>query len=267
MISTSESPQDDPVQDLAELLSRHVIPLYRQPHGKRPEHVGTAFLLTALGRSFLATAGHVLAEPRGMFFYVEKHTKRTLTGQLVRSKAKPGEQADPWDIAILLLTGPGLPPYPGVDKASAEADFFIGNPKASLEGEHFLITGMPASRTKANPHTHQLKVEGFSLVSSNAPTATYKAVRRDPDKHLVMELDRKGSVGADGSLRMFPDPHGMSGSPVWCLPSESNGLESVQLVGILTEFHEDLNALVATRVEPMLELIGRTVAAVAGSGV
>lgn len=257
----SSTPDDDdeldpdPVQTITELLLRHVVPLYRQPRGKRPEHVGTAFLMYGQGHHFLVTAAHVVAEPQGMFFYVDVNTKRALTGRMMRSRSASTGEADWRDVAVVLLEEPGLPPYPGIDKTSGDLDLFLVGPTEPGADDVYLATGMPASRTKANPHTSQIKVEAFSLVASSAPAATYAALGRKARDHLVMTLNRQDSQNIDGTPRVFPDPHGMSGSPVWRLATESNGVEGVQLAGVLTEFHEAKNALVAIRIDHALRLI------------
>jgi hypothetical protein len=238
----------DTVLRLHEALLRHVVSLYRQPRGQSPEHVGTALLLRAHGCDFLVSAAHVLSDPSALFLYSETSTKRRLNGTLTRTKPLDGDKSDRVDLATLMLQPPGLPPYPDVDKEGGDADQLMGRESPFLEDDFFLVTGMPASRSKANPHTYQIKVEAFSLLSSRAPASTYEALRLSENLHLALVLDRTKSVNLDGSARVFPDPHGMSGSPVWRLPSEKNGLHLPQLVGILTEFHRAEKVLIATRV-------------------
>ena len=71
----------------------------------------------------------------------------------------------------------------------------------------------------------------------------------------MLKLDRGTTLNTDGSRRVFPDPHGMSGSPVWWLPDETNALKLPALAGILTEYHKDLNALVATDIREAITQI------------
>ena len=241
-------PNNEPMQDLAEVLFQYVISLYCQPRGKRPVHAGTAVLLRAHGRDFLVSAAHVLSAPKGLFYYVSPNVKRTLSGRLLRSKPVAGETSDLIDIATLMLQAPGLPPYPDVEKLSGDAVTLIGDETALLDDDIYLATGMPKSRSHANPKTNQIKVEAFSLVSQKAPQSTYQSLKLNPDHHLALVLERAESTELNGSSRVFPDPDGMSGSPVWRLPSKTNGLLLPQLVAILIEFHKTERALVATRI-------------------
>jgi len=69
------------VTRLNTLLARHVIPLFRKGSGKRPEPVGSGFLVSSGEMDFLVSAAHVLDEIEYLHFYIEPGLTRKLTGR------------------------------------------------------------------------------------------------------------------------------------------------------------------------------------------
>lgn len=240
--------------ELSDSLLEYVVPLCTQAPGKRPSHVGTGVLAHAAGRPVLISARHVLASAHSLFFYIEHKTIRRLTGSLVLGRVKDGE-VDRIDVAAMLLEGAGLPPYPGVDKFCLDAKSMVAPGAMPRAGKHYLITGYPASRTRANPHAMELKTEAWCLIGESSKPEMYDRVGVTQETHIVLPLDRKATIRTDGRAQVFPDPHGMSGSAVWWLPDQRNGLEVPQLVAIVIEYHAQSNALVATDIREALHQI------------
>lgn len=129
--------------------------------------------------------------------------------------------------------------------------------KIPRESHHYLVVGFPKSRSRADPSKMQLRVEphGFRVVSS--PESSYKAVGLREDSHIVMNLDIGKMHFPDGSIRPIPDPHGMSGSPLWLLFDEVGANDSAKtpVLGVLIEHHKQAKLLVATDIGIVLELI------------
>jgi len=78
----------------------------------------------------------------------------------------------------------------------------------------------------------------------------------DPIIHLVVAYNKK-VLNESGGRQQSPDPHGMSGSPVW-LMSEVNAEDRGErnyVVGILIEHRPQSQALVATDVAVVGRLI------------
>jgi len=241
--------------ELSDALLAYVVSLCTQVPGKRPTHVGSGVLVEVRGRPFLLSARHVLREAKSLFFYVRHKTIRKLTGAVVLGRVETG-RVDRIDIAAMLLEGPALPPYPEVEKDCADGDSMLAPDAFPRNGKHYLVTGFPASRSKANPHAMQLKSEAWCLIAMSVEEDVYRRLGLSPETHLILPLDRDATLRTDGTSQVFPDPHGMSGSPVWWLADDSNGLEVPKLVAIVIEYHEELNVLVATDVREAVHQIG-----------
>lgn len=241
--------------ELSDALLMHVVSLCTQPYGKRPTHVGTGVLVEVNGQPFLVSARHVLVEVKSLFFYVDTNVVRKLKGKLLLGRVSPGS-LDRIDLAVMRLEGPGLPPYPGVEKVCLDGNSMFRPAALPRRGKHYLVTGFPASRSKANPHAMQLKSEAWCLIAGSAEPPNYERLGLAEETHLVLTLDRRDTLRTDGAQHTFPDPHGMSGSPVWWLPDETNGIELPMLVGIVIEYHASLSALVAIDVREVVQQIG-----------
>jgi len=72
-----------------------------------------------------------------------------------------------------------------------------------------------------------------------------------------MNLNIKEMRFPDGSLRPIPDPHGMSGSPLWLLFDDGgpNDPARTPVLGVVIEYHKQSNLLVATDIGIALDLI------------
>jgi len=124
------------------------------------------------------------------------------------------------------------------------------------------VTGFPKSRSRADPHSQQLKSEasGFRVISASA--SQYESLGLSEESHIVMPLDIEKMRFPDGALRRIPDPHGMSGSPVWLLydSQDSNDPTMTPVVGTVIEYHKSQKLLVATDVGVALHLINESAA-------
>jgi hypothetical protein len=76
------------------------------------------------------------------------------------------------------------------------------------------VTGFPTNRSRANPHTTEFKSEAWNLVTESCDQFVYQDLGLPESHHLVLKLDRSTTLNTDAGRRVFPDPHGMSGSPV-----------------------------------------------------
>lgn len=102
---------------LANVLARHVVPIFTETSGGRPKLVGSSFLISSGKDSYLVSAAHVFDELKNgheLFFYMEPQIKRKLSGNLHLTKIPEGKSRkdDRLDVGVLKLEGLGLPPYP-----------------------------------------------------------------------------------------------------------------------------------------------------------
>jgi hypothetical protein len=143
------------VGPLANVLLRHIVPLFNLPLGKRPACVGTGFFVSSPNGSFLISAAHVLdhlTKAGSLHYYANANILRKVSGRVLRSKIPIGSarEDDRIDVGVAKLEGPRLPPYPEIEKVSLNLSTLRSF--ASVRGQRWYLTiGFPESRSRPNP--------------------------------------------------------------------------------------------------------------------
>lgn len=249
---------------LVNVLARSILPLFAEIPGGKPKLVGSGFLLYSGTDSYLVSAAHVFDELKAgheLFFYIESHTKRKLSGCLRLTKAPEGNRKrDRLDVGVLRLEGPGLPPYPRVEKYPLAIDALMSN-ALPREGKQYLMVGFPETKSRVNPVAREVLSEMYGFRNISAPPQKYADLGVSAQNHIVLNFDRKRTVGPDHQIRAFPEPSGISGSPVWLLYDENGSNDPAQtpVVGVAIEHHKNHHAIVATDVDVVLRLINEAV--------
>lgn len=259
MSSLPDFPRElEAINKLSNILLCHVVPLFKKDHGKRPSLVGSSFLVSSGNSIFLVSAAHVLDEYRQLHFYVEPGVVRKLTGTLLRTKLPPngGRLNDRVDVGVLRLEGDALPPYLKVGKYALPISALRPN-ALPREHKHYLVVGFPATKSRANPSKQELKSEPVSYRNITAPPSKYDELHISSETHIAINLDLGNVLMPGGSISVFPKPSGLSGSPVWLLYDElgTNDPNQTQVVGILIEYHNRAQVLIASDVEVAIKLI------------
>lgn len=250
---------------LSDLLSHHIVPLFAIRRGSKPQLVGSSFLVSSGTSSYLVSAAHVFDELKAgheLFFYIEPKTIRKLSGNLRLTKMPYGKdrKSDRLDVGVLRLEGPGLPPYPKVEKYPLAIYALVPN-ALPREGKQYLLIGFPESKSRANPIAREVASEICSFRNVSAPSQKYADLGVSMQNHVVLSFDRKHTVGPDSHIRTYPEPSGISGSPVWLLYDEngSNDPGQTPVVGVAIEHYKNHHAIVATDINVALRLINEAV--------
>jgi hypothetical protein len=253
------------ITKLANVLARHIIPLFAETSNGKPKLVGNSFLISSGTSSYLLSAAHVFDELKAdheLFFYIDLHTKRKLSGNLRLTKIPEGKnrKSDRFDVGVLKLEGQGLPPYPKVEKFPLDIGALMPN-ALPRENKQYLLVGFPESKSRANPVNREVVSGLYSFRNFSVPSTKYANLGVTPQSHVVLSFDRKHTVGSDGQIRAFPEPSGISGSPVWLLYDENGPNDPIQtpIVGIAIEHHKTHHAIVVTDIDIALRLINGTV--------
>jgi hypothetical protein len=228
------------------VLSRHIVPLFIDRSDGRPQSCGTGFLVSSNASSFLITAAHVLdeiGEGRDVYFYIEQKTKLSLSFFPALSTLPEGKDRDQdiLDVGVLQLPVSHQPPYPAVDKWPLNVGSLLPN-ALPREGKTYRVLGFPGSHGRVNHKKPEIESEPYSFTNISHPTEKYKKIGVKPESHIAIIFDRKRSVGPDGKRRPFPNPKGMSGSPVWLLYDEQeelNAPKQILVVGVFIERRKD----------------------------
>lgn len=250
---------------LSNHLLQHIVPLFVNRRGGRPQLVGSSVLVSSGTDSYLVSAAHVFDEIKAgheLFFYIEPKTIRKLSGNLRLTKAPLGKdrKSDRLDIGVLTLQGPALPPYPRVQKYPLPISAFMPN-ALPREDKQYLLVGFPESKSRANPVAGDLASEPCSFRNVSGPVSQYSQLDVDPQHHIVLSFDVRHTVTPSKEIRAFPNPSGMSGSPIWLLYDENgtNDPNQTPVVGIAIEHHKTERAIVATDIGIALRLINEAV--------
>jgi hypothetical protein len=245
------------VEKLSTVLSRHILPLFETYRGK-PSLCGSGLLVSCESGSFLISAAHVfdpLKDGRDLFFYVEASTTRNLSGKLALTTFHGKDRnSDRVDVGVLRLEGRGLPPYRKVDKYPLPLESLLPG-ALPRENKRYLVVGFPGSQSRANPVGRQVTSKAYSFLNISAPTEKYAEIRVAPESHIVISFSRKRVVGPTGCVQMFPNPRGMSGSPVWLHEGESQDPSRSSVVGITIEHCRSQRAIVAADIGVAVNVI------------
>lgn len=219
--------------------------------GKRLE--GTATIVAHGVQRFVLTAHHVVKE---------RHKLIGAEGDAVdwprkfyRLEPRTADACDPdiaWAHARFAPTGSGLDGGIGMALATGQHE---PSPTSA-----YLVAGYPASKGKVRMGDGFAQAKLMVALVDLATPDKVPGHRRDMRTHLCFNYSRSQRSGQSGEPRVGAHPEGMSGGAVFAV-----GRPAVQpeepifiplLVGILTEFYEDSEILVASRVRNVWEALG-----------
>lgn len=253
--------ESDIITRLSNLLLQHIIPLFANRANGKPQLVGSSVLVSSEENFYLISAAHVFDEIKSgheLFFYIESNKIRKLSGNLRLTKPPLGKnrKSDRLDIGVLKLNGPGLPPYPLVQKWPLPIGALMAN-ILPRERKQYLLVGYPESRSRFNPVKRDLPSEPYSFRNISAPQSIYSELQVSSQENIVLSFDVSHTVMPNMEIRSFPNPSGMSGSPIWLLYDEMGANDPTQtpVVGIAIEHHQSKRAIVATDISIALRLI------------
>jgi hypothetical protein len=232
-----------------ESVSPTITTLLRSPPGKQPVAVGTALLVETNGGYFVVSAAHVLDEGNKLWFFPNAKGPRPIAGEGMLSRPL-GQKKHPdrLDVGAIRLSHDPLPPYKdwkAVNVSTLRA-LAYPRPKVSLA-----FVGYASSQVRFNPVKKRINRKWIALNGIEIESAdVYAEMGLDPSSHLVFKLNRAPIKATDSTTWQFPDPHGLSGSPVWATDEQGPCI-----VGIVTEYHKDRGVIVATDIRHVLPLI------------
>ena len=254
--------QSDLVTELANILSRCLVPLFTgSPKGK-PQFIGTSFLVSSSAHHYLVSAAHVFdhgTDGSELWYYIEPMLTQKLWGKLHRTTLSDAgtRKNDRFDVGVLEITGGLLPPYPKVGRYPMPLNCLQSN-VTPREGKQYLVFGFPGTKHRLDPINKEVTSELCIYRTHSADQSSYEKLGVQESTHIVMAFDREKSVGPDGKIHSFPKPFGMSGSPVWLLIDEEGPNDNAipPIVGVVIEYHKVHRAILATDIGAALGVMG-----------
>lgn len=127
-------------------------------------------------------------------------------------------------------------------------------------GDMYTVIGWPARKSKRDGAS--LYTEMFSLSGDGVMDFRFERLNRSPLTHLLVQHRFKRSTNFSNMLRTQPPhPEGMSGCGIFAWPKDLRDMKSLaqpKLVSILTEYHQEHNVFVGTRLSVHLNIIHRS---------
>lgn len=223
-------------------LYRYIFPLLTSDE-RRPNVLGTAFLVAAGDMHFIVTAAHVveaensstLSFGRGVF--VQPSSTTIVTTGMPPSGRR---EDDPVDVAVWRA-----------DAAMASAILAQGTLAVTMDqaciedtagaGDRYVFSGYPANRTRRS--SRELDLGPMSVNCEAVVGDRLHALGLHHHFHVVGKFNRRRMANLQGQQMTASDPRGMSGGPVWKI--EGN---NCRLVGLGIEHRANQRVLIGTRI-------------------
>lgn len=262
MADLTPDPLDIAIAETTALLVKFCVPLYQFGRNRRPHLNGTGFFVRLGVHTFLVSAAHVLdaAKSDGLFFYVDTGTVRHLSGKLLRTKGEGNRSKDLIDVGVLRLSSDSVPPYPNADKFPM--DFTYIRPQCRPRtGKNYIFVGFPASKSEVSGARREVVVTPYGFRNEPIEEDMYRSHGLDPETHIALKLDVRKGFGPGGTKQHFPDPRGMSGSPIVVLYDQigPNDDRIFPVVGVATTHRKASRLVFGTDIAYVVDAIENAV--------
>ena len=238
--------------DLAESLTRTVLPVFIHDEMVRPSHLGSCVLVRLDGRHYAFTAGHVIRNARRAHLWAAAGNAKLEPlpyVTLFSSQAADGEVGD-IDIGIVPLQAGSLGPFAQcrfLEDIDAE-----GTTQHNWVDNFYFAMGYPAShkQSEINHRRKKIHVRSFHLATNPPPNDLYEKEGLDRSLHLLVEFDHNDTV-VERKKAVPPKLQGVSGGAILCI---SRASYTGPLVAIATEHRKHSRILVGTRVRYFVQI-------------
>jgi hypothetical protein len=226
-----------------------VVQLFRTLRG-RPDPVGTGVLIEHRGHTYLVSANHCfdsISSSEGLYYF--NGGFRQVVG-LHSSARWTDDPSTEIDLGVLRIDPKHLPAVRPLTFSNALP---LERPTA---GQMLYCYGYPASKTRLNVQTKRIKSAPRGNSAPAVSADLYRHAGLDPKHHIAMHFHRGKVLNSKGDVQKFPQPHGMSGSPVWLLKRiRDNTTLEFGLIGILTRYLPQHSLLVGVTIEAAHDVI------------
>lgn len=223
--------------------------------GSKGQLVGSGFLLKVHDKTLLVTAAHVLDAKRESVLHVPGPGRLVpFEGQAYTTRDRDGSGPPNYrqDLAFIVLLPDSTAAIAGCEVLTG-ADLDVNDLPApqTLYG----FAGFPGSQNKPRPG-RVFRRSSVIYTATPAPEGVYRKLRYDRRTHLAVNFDRQHVVTPSLQVATAPDPHGVSGGPVWRLGALSDieaGVGKPMVVALAIEWWRPLKALVGLRMSLVVE--------------
>jgi len=221
--------------------------------------IGSGFLLRVGTETLLLTAAHVVYRRYEIPLYIPGADHPiVLEGDFYTTGPRNRVTSPQFgvDIAFVVLNPRTASECSGCTILTPD-DFDVAD-TSSLQ-TLYGFTGFPGDENQVI-EDHTLLRRAYYYGGQPAPDSEYRYLGIDRRSHFIMAFEREHAVDTDGQTVYAPDPHGMSGGPVWKLGTFQEvdlGICRPKVIGIAIEWWENRRTLVCVRVGVAVEAIRR----------
>lgn len=222
------------------------------------EPLGSGVLFKRGERHFLLTAAHCIRQKGQMIKIgiLNKEGKlRLLKGKVVMLLGKNNEI----DIGVVALAPESVQPcYEGYEFLNETQVL----PNQNIEDEtEYLIVGHPITKTSIDHVRGKIKREPLVFIGKSKGQRFYERLGYDKRIHTFLGYNRRrGQYMGMNEMSMAPEPQGISGCGLWYITSyfmEDISKVDYRLSGIMTEYFQTENAVLAAKIEGVLAILSR----------
>lgn len=223
-----------------------------------PEFVASCVLFKYNESCFLVTAAHVLKyNDRRLLRIPLNKSVLPIAGEHLITSA-PTIENDKIDVAVFKLD------QGAIDALIDEGFLFYDMSRINVDPENigedsYITFGHPISRNEVKLGQKKLRVEPFNYRTNvSVDQNLYHSLGFTPDTHQILYYrKRKIRDSFSNNIITGPDPVGMSGCGVWCVPNLLVPDESLVFfpTSIIIEYDIKRNALIGTRTGWVTEII------------
>ncbi len=246
-------------QKTTELLSQELLkytPLLYENHSIEPIPISSSLLIQLNNTNYLVTAAHVLKNKKKIAIFLENRFL-ILDGTPVYTNTDSDNDNNKVDLAIWKLT------RENADSMSLKYNFFLLDKYCfdfEVKKDHqYIVFGYPLTQIKFIREEKKYKIKPFFHQTNVSSNSKYNKLNFDQRSHIVLEYNKKEVENFEKNIiYRGPNLNGISGCGIWPSP-ELNLTEGQKTpffpIGIVIEYHSNSDAIVATRINVLTELI------------
>lgn len=247
-----------------EIFPRFSLPIFKDMPSGRPDLVGTGFTIDFHGRCYFVTAAHVMDHheyEQPLFYFVNQEKYQRIQGPYrTSSEDVANRKNDQVDVVVVKLPpGEGYP-EPSIQK-SAIPSHLITRDTSKIDDCRLILSGYPLTKHNPDDKNKLINTTCYTWLGKSIPEEIYRRFKLTKAKNLLIQFERKHTLGLDGAKgMMFPEPRGVSGSPVFHTIGYRNEerilvIEGFLLAGVLIEHIPEAKSFLATSIDIVMEMI------------
>lgn len=245
-------------------ISQFSLPIFKSLNSGRPDLVGTGFVIVFHGRCYFVSAAHVMDHheyDQPLFYFTNQTTRQHIQGpSRTSSQDVDNRKNDQIDLTVVKLpAGSGLPEE-SIQKSAIPSNL-ITYDTSKIGDCRLILSGYPLTKYKPDDKNKQLNTACYTWMGKSIPDDTYRRLKFEKSTNLLIQFERKNTLGLDGVKgMMFPEPRGVSGSPVWHTVGYRNEerilvIEGMLLAGVLIEHIREAKCFLATSIDIVMQMI------------